>query len=230
MNLSVKNVAALLNVSEKTIYRMIKDEMIPCFRVGGQWRFDRREINSWVEDTRQFASGPEKGKSSAAEEETISVTEFLRKGGVYYAVGGDTKEAAILSCLDLIKTAIPQVDRERFFEAIMDRERLCPTSIGHGIAFPHLRLFKEFTAPFSSIALCFLKKPIAFGALDNEDVDTLFFIFPKSERRFLRIQAKLLRLLKDEEVLSAVRKVSREHLLFEVLSRKEAEIFHKGER
>ena len=38
MNLSVKDVAELLNVSEKTIYRMIKDETIPCFRVGGQWR------------------------------------------------------------------------------------------------------------------------------------------------------------------------------------------------
>ncbi len=208
MNLSVKDVAKLLNISEKTIYRMIKDEMIPCFRVGGQWRFDRRQINSWIEDTRQFSYGTAGKKSSNADEESISVTEFLRRGGVYYAVPGDTKEGAILSCLELIKTAIPQVERERLFMGIMEREKLCPTSVGQGIAFPHLRLFKDFTAPFSSISLCFLEKPIPFGALDNEDVDTLFFIFPKSERRFLRIQAKLLRLLKDEEALSAVRKVS----------------------
>lgn len=230
MNLSVKDVARLLNVSEKTIYRMIKDEMIPCFRVGGQWRFDRREINSWIEDTRQFSYDTAAGKSSIADEESISVTEFLRRGGIYYAVPGDTKEAAILSCLELIRTAIPQVDRERFFEAIMDREKLCPTSVGHGIAFPHLRLFKEFTAPLSSISLCFLEKPISFGALDNEDVDTLFFIFPKSERRFLRIQAKLLRLLKDEDVLSMIRKVSPVDLIFEVFARKEAEIFKEGKR
>jgi len=227
MDLSVKNVAKLLNVSEKTIYRMIKDEMIPCFRVGGQWRFDRREINSWTEDTRQFSFGAEKGRPSVTDEESISVTEFLRRGGVYYFVPGNTKEDVILSCLDLIKTAIPQVDRERFFEAIMDREKLCPTSVGHGIAFPHLRLFKEFTAPFSSISLCFLEKPIPFGALDNEDVDTLFFIFPKSERRFLRIQAKLLRLLKDDEVLSVLKKGSKMEI-YEVFSRKEAEIFTKA--
>lgn len=228
MNLSVKDVAKLLNISEKTIYRMIKDEMIPCFRVGGQWRFDRREINSWIEDTRQFSYGTDAGKSSDADEESISVTEFLRRGGVYYAVPGDTKEGAILSCLELIKTAIPQVDIEEFFIAVMEREKLCPTSVGQGIAFPHLRLFKEFTAPHSSISLCFLEKPIPFGALDNENVDTLFFIFPKSERRFLRIQAKLLRLLKDEEVLSAIRKVSPVEMLFEVFSRKETVIFNKG--
>ena len=230
MNLSVRDVAKHLNVSEKTIYRMIKDEMIPCFRVGGQWRFDRREINSWIEDTRQFFYGAATGKTPMADEESISVTEFLRRGGVYYAVPGDSKETSILSCLELIKTAIPQVDTERFFDAIMDREKLCPTSVGHGIAFPHLRLFREFTAPDSSIALCFLEKPISFGALDNEDVDTLFFIFPKSERRFLRIQAKLLRLLKDEEVLSTVKKVPPADLLFEVFSRKEAEIFTEAGR
>jgi PTS system nitrogen regulatory IIA component len=230
MNLSVKSVAKLLNVSEKTIYRMIKDEMIPCFRVGGQWRFDSKEINSWIEDTREFSYVAATGKTSTVDEESISVTEFLSRGGVYYAVSGDTKEAAITSSLELIRTAIPQIDTERFFDAIMDREKLCPTSVGHGIAFPHLRLFREFTAPVSSIALCFLKKPICFGALDNEDVDTMFFIFPKSERRFLRIQAKLLRLLKDEEVLSALKKVPPAEMLFEVFSRKEAEIFKEAER
>jgi nitrogen PTS system EIIA component len=229
MDLSVKNVASLLNVSEKTIYRMIKDEMIPCFRVGGQWRFDKREITSWIEDTRQF-SYRGAAERHGISEEAISVTEFLRRGGIYYSVSGETKETAILSSLELIKTAIPQLDTERFFNAIMDREKLCPTSVGHGIAFPHLRLFKDFTSPLSSISLCFLKKPIAFGSLDHEDVDTLFFIFPKSERRFLRIQAKLLRLLKDEEVLSVLKKVSPAELVLEVFSRKETEIFNEAAR
>jgi len=226
MNLSVKDIAKLLNVSEKTIYRMIKDETIPCFRVGGQWRFDRREINSWVEDTRQFSSVSSEKTSSPAEEESISIAGFLRRGGIFYAVPGDTKESAVLSCLDRIATAVPAVDKERFFEAILERERLCPTSIGHGIALPHFRRFTEFTAPLSSISLCFLQSPIQFGALDNEDVHTLFFILPKNERRFLRIQSKLLRLLRDEEVLSAVKGVWPRDMLFEVFSRKEAEIFH----
>ena len=227
MNLSVKNVAKLLNVSEKTIYRMVKDETIPCFRVGGLWRFDKREIHSWIEDARQFSAQTARG-AMALDEETISLTEFLRRGGAYYSVPGDTKEDAIRSCLDLIRAAVPHMDVARFFDAIMDRERLCPTSIGNGIALPHLRLFREFASSVSSISLCFLNQPIAFGALDHEPVDTLFFIFPKSERRFLRIQAKLLRLLKDDEVLSAVKRVSSSDIIFEVFSRKEAEIFNKA--
>ena len=113
MNLSVKDVAELLNVSDKTIYRMIKDETIPCFRVGGQWRFDRREIASWIEDTREFHYSAS-GERAPADGSFISVTELLRRGGIYYGVAGDTKEAAIMSCLDSIKTAIPQIDTRTF--------------------------------------------------------------------------------------------------------------------
>jgi nitrogen PTS system EIIA component len=225
MNLSVKDIAHLLNVSEKTIYRMIKDETIPCFRVGGQWRFDRREINSWIEDTRQFSSGIQKESFSPSDEESISISAFLRRDGIHYAVPGETRETAITSCLDRIGTATAHMDKERFFEAILERERLCPTSVGHGIALPHFRRFNEFAAPVSSISLCFLERPIPFGALDNEDVNTLFFIFPKNERRFLRIQSKLLRLLRDEEVLSALKGVWPQDMLYEVFARKEAEIF-----
>jgi len=227
MNLSVKDVAELLNVSDKTIYRMIKDETIPCFRVGGQWRFDRREIASWVEDTREFHYHASR-KSAPWDDEFISVTELLRRGGIYYDVAGNTKEAAIMSCLHSIKTAIPEIDTKRLFDAIIEREKLCSTAIGNGIAFPHPRPFREFTALLSSIALCRLERPIPFGALDNENVDTFFYIFPKSEKRFLRIQAKLSRLLKDDQIISAVRRNIPVDQLYDMFLSKEAEIFGSG--
>jgi PTS system nitrogen regulatory IIA component len=224
MNLSVRDVAELLNVSEKTIYRMIQNETIPCFRVGGQWRFDRNEIASWLEDTRAFSYKTAIENVSSEDEESISLSEFLRRGGIYYHLRGDTKEEAIAACLERINTGVPPVETKRFFSSIMDRETLCPTAVGHGIAFPHPKSFRKF-AEFSHIALCFLEKPIPYGALDNESVDTLFFIFPKSEMRFLRIQAKLLRLLRDEEVISALKRVPGEDEIYGIFTRKEAEIF-----
>jgi nitrogen PTS system EIIA component len=222
MNLSVKDIAKLLNVSEKTIYRMIRSETIPCFRVGGQWRFDRGEINSWIEDRRNFARG--KKQDREVEREAISLTDFLRRGGIYHHVGGDTKEDAIRSCLALICKGITGMDVAGLFDSIMERETLCPTAVGHGIALPHPRSFGKFTV-LSYLALCFLKKPVPFGAPDNEDVDTLFFIFPRSERRFLRIQSKLLRLLKDNDILEVIADTSHAGKVYEVFSRKETEIF-----
>jgi len=227
MILSVKEVAELLSVSEKTIYRMIKDETIPCFRVGGQWRFDRREISSWIEDTREFRYDAS-GKGSSQDDESVNITELLRRGGIHYDVPGDSREAAIMSCLDRIKSSIPQIDIQRLFSAIMEREHLCSTSAGNAIAFPHPRPFKEFTASLSSVALCRLARPIPFNAPDNEYVETLFFIFPKSERRFLRIQAKLSRLLKDDQILRAIKEKTRPDDLIALFSSKEQEIFKAG--
>ncbi len=48
MNLSVKDAARLLSVSEKTIYRWIKQEVIPAYRVHEQYRFNRAEILEWA--------------------------------------------------------------------------------------------------------------------------------------------------------------------------------------
>lgn len=224
MNLSVKRVAKMLNVSEKTIYRMIRNETIPCFRVGGQWRFDRREISSWIEDTRAFSHQTDAKGSLKEDEELISISEFLQRGGIYYDISGSTKETAVISCLESIKKGVPIIDTKKLFENIMDREALCSTAVGHSIALPHPRSFKKLTS-YSYIALCYLENPVPFHALDNEDVDTLFFVFPKSEKRFLRIQSKLFRLLRDEEVLEVIRKVSSLDNICEVFARKEAEIF-----
>lgn len=220
MNLSVKDIAELLNVSEKTIYRMIQSETIPCFKVGGQWRFNRAEILSWIEDARIYRSAV--ATPSAADEESISIAEFLRRGGIHSDVTGDTKEAAIFSCLERIRAANPAIENlKKLFASIMEREALCSTAIGQGIALPHPASFSSFTDQ-SSIALCRLEKAVPFGAVDNETVDTLMFIFPKSERRFLRIQAKLLSLLRVQEVVPIIRKSASADEIYQALAQREA--------
>ncbi|MBF0567457.1 MAG: helix-turn-helix domain-containing protein [Nitrospirae bacterium] len=224
MNLTVKDVAALLNVSDKTIYRMIQNDTIPCFRVGGQWRFDRNEITSWLEDNRSFSKKAGIDQPSSEDEEIISIAEFIQRGGVYYNIPIGQKQAVILNCLNHIRTRIPDIAPRKLLAPIMEREGLCSTAVGHGIAVPHPGTFASFTYD-SYIALCHLEQPMPFDALDKEDVSTLFFIFPKSERRFLRIQSVLLRLLKDDEVLSIVKQALPRDVITHILFKKEAEIF-----
>lgn len=47
--LTVKEVAALLRVDEKTVYRLVKKRELPGFKVAGAWRFKRDDIESWIE-------------------------------------------------------------------------------------------------------------------------------------------------------------------------------------
>src|SRR2546423_15217137 len=46
--ITVKEVANYLVVTERTVYRLIKDPTFPAFKVGGQWRFQMGVIDDWM--------------------------------------------------------------------------------------------------------------------------------------------------------------------------------------
>ncbi len=47
--MTVREVAAYLRVTEKTIYRLLKRGEIPAAKVGHQWRFSRAFIDKWLQ-------------------------------------------------------------------------------------------------------------------------------------------------------------------------------------
>ena len=46
--LTLKQAAEMLQISERTIQRMLKAREIPGTQVGGQWRFDREQLLAMV--------------------------------------------------------------------------------------------------------------------------------------------------------------------------------------
>lgn len=46
--MTVSQVAELLQLSEKTVYRLAQRGELPGFKVGGSWRFRRRDIDAWA--------------------------------------------------------------------------------------------------------------------------------------------------------------------------------------
>ncbi len=59
--LTIKEVAAYLKVTERTIYRLAAEKKIPAFKVGSTWRFPRSEIDQWIRQQTAGALGPENG-------------------------------------------------------------------------------------------------------------------------------------------------------------------------
>nr|WP_318246291.1 helix-turn-helix domain-containing protein [Salipiger thiooxidans] len=47
--LKLRDVADLLKVGEKTVYSMAQAGELPAFKVRGQWRFSRKDIDAWIE-------------------------------------------------------------------------------------------------------------------------------------------------------------------------------------
>jgi excisionase family DNA binding protein len=48
--LTLPEVAQLLKVAEKTVYSMAQKGLLSAFKVGGQWRFKRADLDQWMED------------------------------------------------------------------------------------------------------------------------------------------------------------------------------------
>ena len=47
--LTVREVAELLSVDSKTVYRLAQRSELPGFKVAGSWRFMRDDIDTWIE-------------------------------------------------------------------------------------------------------------------------------------------------------------------------------------
>ena len=47
--LTIKEIASLLKIAERTAYMMVQRGDLPGFKVGGQWRFKRAAIDAWME-------------------------------------------------------------------------------------------------------------------------------------------------------------------------------------
>jgi len=55
--LTVKQVAEFLQMDERTIYKLAKQGDIPSFKVSNQWRFLKKDIESWVEQKKSEVMG-----------------------------------------------------------------------------------------------------------------------------------------------------------------------------
>jgi PTS system nitrogen regulatory IIA component len=157
LQLQVKDVAQFFGVSEKTIYRWIEQDGLPAFRINKQYRFNRVEILEWA-TARKVNASPQLLRNPV--EDTGPLPDFaeaLEDGGVFYRVDGTDKDSVLRSVVTLLR--LPDaVDREFLLQVLLEREAMGSTSVGDGIAIPHVRNPIVLHIPRPTITLCFLEK------------------------------------------------------------------------
>jgi PTS system nitrogen regulatory IIA component len=213
VNLSVRDAAGLLNVSEKTIYRWIKQHSIPADQVQDQYRFNRAEILEWATSRRLNVSSDIFAEPEAAGQPVPSLVEAIEVGGVHYRVSGFDKESALREVVQLLRLP-EEVDREFLLRVLLARETLATTAIGDGIAIPHMRNPVVLHIDRPTISLCFLEQPLQYGALDGKPVQVLFTIISPTTRAHLHLLAKLSFVLRDPQFRRALRNQDSRQAIF----------------
>ncbi len=198
MQLNVRDVAGLLAVSEKTVYRWIDDGKLPGYRISGQYRFNRAELLAWATANRLQVTPKLLLEPESADAALPPLEEALRSGGIYYRVGGIDRASCLRNAVGLLRLP-EEVDREFLLQVLLAREELASTGVGDGIAIPHLRTPIVLHLKQPLVALFFLENSIDYGALDGQPVRVLFTIISPSVKAHLHLQARLTFGLRDPD-------------------------------
>lgn len=245
MDLKIKDVAELFNVSETTIRRWISDGKIPSYRMNQlrpDYRFSVAEIENWLmshklastAEASPFNTKTSRSKTGKAENAVSGIKAFslfraLHKGEVFRSIPGRTKAEIIRTTMKRAAKLL-HLDAEVVTELLLDRENLMPTALNNGIGVPHARDI-ILNAHHDMIFVVYPEHPLTdYGALDGKPVHTLFFLFACGEdtrhKRHLHLLAKIAHLSSQETALKFLQHRPTKEQLLEFIKRWESQISH----
>ncbi len=223
MDLKLKEVAELLQVSETTIRRWVSEDKIPSYKINNQIHFSRDEVQDWVIKNK---STSEKAFSEPAiktlGQKQYSLTRALHNGSVLTELSAKDKLKLINEAAHEIASRY-ELDGDVLSDLLLEREKLQATSLGHGIAVPHTRDLVLKGHP-DRIIIVFPKKPIEYGSLDKEPVYALFFLLASDDAKHLHLLAKIAHLSSDHKALDLLRKKPSKEKLLEFIKSWESEL------
>lgn len=133
----------------------------------------------------------------------MNIEDMLTDDAIIPRLGADDKKQA-LQALASKAAAITGAGASEIYAALLQRERLSSTSLGRGIAIPHVKLagVKAITCVFAR-----LEHPIPFESHDGEPVDLLFFLLAPegAGADHLKALARISRLVRDPATLDGLR-------------------------
>lgn len=223
MQLTVKDAATLLNISNEKIYKLLKQSDLRHYMINEQVRFNRAELLEWatahnITVSPDIFTSNEQGKANA-----LTLVDALKAGGVAYQVGGSDQASVLRNIVNLLK--VPDtIDRDFLYQVLLARESLGSTGVGHGIAIPHVRNPLVLHVSEPTVTLCFLENPIDFHAVDGQPVSILFTLISPTVRGHLHLLSRLGFILRNPAVKEALQRRAPVEELLAFLSEAEAAI------
>ncbi|MFU8776418.1 MAG: PTS sugar transporter subunit IIA [Roseovarius sp.] len=136
-------------------------------------------------------------------------------------LSGATSKKRLMHELGNIAEAAYGVSHSAAVEALLERESLGPTGVGHGVALPHARL-DGLDQVVGVLAL--LDKPIDFDSVDRQPVDLAFALFAPMDAgvEHLKALALVSRTLRDAGLRAKLRSNTDPMTLYTIVTEAQA--------
>jgi PTS system nitrogen regulatory IIA component len=196
MQLTLRQAASYLNVDEATLRGWIKKRGLPVHKLNERLYLNPVELWQWAMENGVVVSRRLLDDAKQAVGEVPPLSALLDAGGIHYDVGGADKSEALRDVV--ARLPLPRdFDRDFLVTVLEAREAMGSTGIGDGIAIPHARnpILLHVDQPL--VALCLLRHPVDFDAVDGIPVHALFVVISPSIPVHLKILARLGLVLRD---------------------------------
>lgn len=205
-----KQLAEYLQLSPRTVYRMLERNELPGVRVGGQWRFRKSEVDYWLDRRLQRLDATRLVELSgeAGDSAPPALRELLQPENVVFGLPAGPPDSVVREFVQRLSFPEP-VDLELLVQRILEREAMCSTALPDGVALLHTpRIRTRVLAAHDYLAVGRLDEPMPFGALDGSLTDTLVLVLARGERTHLQLLAKMARLFREPGFVPKLRGAS----------------------
>jgi PTS system nitrogen regulatory IIA component len=204
MQLTVRQAAEYLGVSEPTTRRWIRERGLPVHEVNERLYLNAVELWEWAVENGVPVSRSLLDHARRAPDDVPPISELLRTGGILYDIDARTKRDLLRQFVSRLPLP-PEQDRETLLRVLEAREAMGSTGVGDGIAIPHVRNPIVLHLDHAFVTLGLLHQPVDFEAIDHKPVHALFMVVSPTVPVHLRILAQLGFVLRDPELRTMLR-------------------------
>ncbi len=128
----------------------------------------------------------------------MTLIDILSGKAVIVGLKGQDKREILEELVEVLEVGDRITDRERVLEAVLQREEIMSTGIGHGIAIPHGK--SEFVKELGGV-LGIKSEGVEFDSLDGQPTFIFFLLVSPMDVSgpHIKALARISRLLKGEE-------------------------------
>ncbi len=205
MLMTVREVAELMRMNDRTILRMAQRGEIPAAKIARRWRFDRGLVASWL-DSRMQGSDGEAAVFVQMEEaaDFPSVAGLMKRELVSLDLAAVTRDRALEELVGLVEDAGLLEDGKAFLASLIEREELLSTALARGVAVPHSRTVPKGLFRDPVVVVGRSLQGVAFGAPDGNLTHIFFMICPPDDAAHLRLLGRVASLLRGPEVIAGL--------------------------
>jgi PTS system nitrogen regulatory IIA component len=189
MQLTLGDVAGILQTSANNVYRWIHEKNLPAEYVNGQYRFNRSQVLEWA-TLHRMAVTPAAFPVKADCVSQVRLDHALANGGIIHGLVGNDRTGVIRALVERLPLP-PDCDRQAVLQMTLAREAAGSTGIGDGVALPHPRFPIVHPSTPPQVTLAFLAHPVDFAAPDRKPVHALFAIVSPTVHIHLGLLARI---------------------------------------